>query len=38
MFILFIAQLLFAPILFIGGATLVKWQARVQSRATAQAG
>ncbi len=28
MFILFIVQVLFAPILFIGGAILVKWQAR----------
>jgi hypothetical protein len=37
-FILFIAQLLFAPILFIGGAILVKWQARAESRAAAQAG
>jgi hypothetical protein len=38
MFILFIAQLLFAPILFIGGAIFVKWQARAESRAAAQAG
>jgi hypothetical protein len=35
---LFIAQLLFAPILFIGGAILVKWQRRTESRATAQTG
>ncbi len=33
--ILFIAQLLFAPILFIGGAMLVKWQGRTESRAAA---
>jgi hypothetical protein len=35
-FILFIAQLLFTPILFIGGAILVKWQERAQCRAAAQ--
>ncbi len=37
-FILFIVQLLFAPILFIGGAILVKWQARAERRDAAQAG
>ena len=31
--ILFIVQLLFAPILFICGAILVKWQVRAESRA-----
>jgi hypothetical protein len=36
--VLYIAQLLFAPILFIGGAILVKWQARAQSRIAAQDG
>jgi hypothetical protein len=36
--ILFVAQLLFVPILFIGGAILVKWQIRTKSQASAQAG
>jgi hypothetical protein len=35
---LFIAQLLFAPILFIGGAVLVKWRWQTESRTAAQAG
>ena len=35
---LFIAQLLFAPILFIGGAVLVNWRWRTESRADAQIG
>ena len=34
--LLFIAQLLFVPILFIGGAIIVKWQARAESRSAAQ--
>jgi hypothetical protein len=37
-FILFIAQLLFSPILLIGGAVLVKWRRRTESRAAAHAG
>jgi hypothetical protein len=33
--ILFVAQLLFIPILFIGGTILVKWQTRTKSQAPA---
>lgn len=36
MFILFIAQLCFIPILFIAGTILVKWQARAERREAAQ--